>query len=321
MSALEHEIKDAGYILTLNRPAEGVLLTIPTIMGQTSDPSRIGGGPNELEAYTLLAGRDNGFHYIHNPGAYFLLSASPAQALQDHHILTDKNCGRTVHFRDSVEKNLNIAETQFHKLSVVMTMRPVSLQAACDALTLTRFDRDMHNSDRIGYNDRAKLKAAFAAVQDSLAEIRDFKVDSAAVSASPDRLLQGYIALRRDKSGHDSYIQSAEQDKYYVEQRKNYAEQQEARNQAKTQLSHFEVTNLGRACHYRQASDALIAIAHFNKAAPGDRFYAVHAQYFLSKEAVSLPEMKEKAFSDSAALLEPVTQETVRRLRENKLTF
>ncbi len=320
MSALQHEIKDAGFIVTLNRPAAGIFLTIPTARAQMPDSTGRNTGPDAFDAQMLRADRELGFHHIHNPGAYFLISSGPAQALRDYHMLTGKHSKCVLHFRDAAEQPLAPEDIQFHKLNAVLTMRPIALEAACDALTLHNFAQAMRDIGSLSLQDREELKHAFAAVQDSVDAVRDFKIDSSSATPSPERLLHGYIAMRRDKNDLDSYIQSAHQDQQYLAQRKNYAAAEEARKQP-VPPAHFEVSRLERACHFRAAPDALLAVSHFNKASPGDRFYAVHVQYFLGKEPLSLADIQETAFYESAALLEPVTREAVHRLRKNKLVL
>lgn len=327
MTTLQHEIKDAGYIITLNRPIEGVRLLIPMIRDTPPDPHSRGGGPRELQVIGTDTRdqnlRHHGYFRLYNPGAHLLLSGDAISAAEDARFIKSTHCTRTVFINGKIEGHLKEEEVQFHKLTAVMTMRPVALAAACDALQLKRVFSNESSHGIFPTAQNPKTWPAFEAVRSSLKEIEEFKVGYVPRQdyRPTEYLFEGYLAVRRDSAGHDSYIQSAARDAYYVQNRKRIEEEEAAARSHKNQPPYYPVSDLGRAFHFDNAQDALLAIAHFKAAAPGDMFFAAHVQYFAGQEPISQAEMKDLAVNESIKSMDPAVQGLLKRLHKNKLAL
>ena len=202
------------------------------------------------------------------------------------------------------EEHVSVTDLQFHKLNALMTLRPVSLQAAFDAAAIVQAKQNLNiTQDSQAMEIRSRQReSSFAALrralQPSLDELNDFSVATEEhKNSSVKPLLEGYLAIRRDKTGQYYYIASS-----------NYGRE------------HRQVENLGSAFHYAQARDALLALHHFcHYARAGDSVYVAKAQYAINPGPVSIEQMEAEDLHDDLAFFDPEVRQIAIRLSQNRL--
>lgn len=320
MAELQREIITAGYILTVNRAMEGADMMVALINATTEANTIIGGGARSLTMLPLKSGTRIVGHQYHNLGDSFLMSENAVDAITEYCQLTSPASTRTIHIGGKTEARLNEEEIQFHKLEAQITWRPVCLATACDINILSELDNKLTYMPP-PLAEREKLHPLYPVIKDAVRKLQTFHVDSGSTTDATPVLFSGYLAARRDSTGHKSYIQNQKHDRLYLRKRNWAGEYPNTSCEVENAPPYFEVPDLKRAFHFFDAPQALSAIAHFKTAAPGDNFFVGRARYSVSKEPISPTQMKDLAFSEAAARINPAARDAITRWYQNKPTL